>query len=89
MRIDNRSIHRYDNRILYALLLALVHLVGVLAKQRSSGLLVKEHMTGLAQQHEPALVQVLVVGLVLVVDIEELRPLVRLATELASAVTAG
>lgn len=49
MRIDNRNIHRYDNRTVYAVLLALVHLLGVLAKQRSSGLLVKEHMTGLAQ----------------------------------------
>ena len=46
-------------------------------------------MTSLAEQHKPALVQVLVVGLVLVVDIEELRPLVFLAAELAGLVSAG
>lgn len=85
--------HRGDSgdgtRVLYAVLLALVHLFGVLAKQRSPRLLVQEYVAGLAEQHKPALVQVLVVSLVLVVDIEELRPLVSLAAELAGAVAAG
>lgn len=72
-----------------AALLALIDLLGVLAKQRSPRLLVQEHVACLAEQHEPALVQVLVASPVLVVDIEELRPLVSLAAELAGLVPAG
>jgi len=85
--------HRGDSRdgtgIIYAVLLALIHLFGVLAKQRSPRLLVQEYVAGLAEQHEAALVKVLVVSPVLVVYIEELRPLVFLAAELAGAVPAG
>lgn len=89
MQRNHRGDSGYDARILYAVLLALINLFGVLAKQRSPRLLVQEYVTGLAEQHKPALVQVLVVSLVLVVDIEELRPLVFLAAELAGAVPAG
>lgn len=89
MQRNHRGDSGYDARILYAVLLALINLFGVLAKQRSPRLLVQEYVTSLAEQHKPALVQVLVVSLVLVVDIEELRPLVFLAAELAGAVPAG
>lgn len=89
MQRNHRGDSGYDARILYAVLLALINLFGVLAKQRSPRLLVQEYVTGLAEQHKPALVQVLVVSLVLVVDIEELRPLVFLAAELAGLVPAG
>lgn len=89
MRQHHRGIHRNSTGILYDVLLALVNLLGVLSKQRCPRLLVQEQMTSLAEQHKPALVQVLVVGLVFVVDIEELRPLVLLAAELAGLVPAG
>ena len=89
MRQHHRGSRRNSTGILYAVLLALVNLLGVLTKQRCPRLLVQEQMTSLAEQHKPALVQVLVVGLVFVVDIEELRPLVLLAAELAGLVPAG
>ncbi len=89
MQRNHRGDSGDDARVLYAVLLALVHLFGVLAKQRSPRLLVQEYVAGLAEQHEAALVKVLVVRPVLVVDIEELRPLVLLAAELAGAVAAG
>lgn len=89
MQRHHRGSDRDGTRILYAVLLALINLLGVLAKQRSPRLLVQEYVAGLAEQHKPALVQVLVVSLVLVVDIEELRPLVFLAAELAGLVPAG
>lgn len=89
MRQYHRGNRRNSTGILYAVLLALVNLLGVLTKQRCPRLLMQEYMTSLAEQHKPALVQVLVVGLVFVVDIEELRPLVLLAAELAGAVPAG
>lgn len=87
MRSDNRHSHR--GRDVRVLLVLAIHLFGVLAKQRSPRLLVQEYVAGLAEQHKAALVKVLVVSLVLVVDIEELRPLVFLAAELAGLVPAG
>lgn len=46
-------------------------------------------MASLAQEHEPALVQVLVIGAELVVYVKVRRPLVLLAAELARLVSAG
>lgn len=89
MQLHHRCDSGDSNHILHAVLLALINLFSVLAKQRSPRLLMQEYMAGLAEQHKPALVQVLVVSLVLVVDIEELRPLVFLSAELASAVPAS
>ena len=43
-------------------------------------------MASLAQKHKPRLVQVLVIGLELVVDIKVVRPCVVLAAELTSLV---
>jgi len=89
VRLHHRSDSGDSNHILHAVLLALINLFGVLAKQRCPRLLVQELMTSLAEQHKPALAQVLIVSPVLVVDIEELRPLVLLAAELACLVSAG
>ena len=89
MQLHHRCDSGDSDHILHAVLLALIHLFGVLAKQRSPRLLVQEDVAGLAEQHKAALVEVLVVSLVLVVDIEELRPLVLLAAELACLVSAG
>lgn len=67
----------------------LVRAVGVLAEVRAGVLVVQEPVAGLAQQHEPARLQVLVVGRVHVVHVQILHARVVLPAEVARLVVGG
>lgn len=67
----------------------LVRAVGVLAEVRAGVLVVQEPVASLAQQHEPARLQVLVVGGVHVVHVQILHARVVLPAEVARLVVGG